>query len=156
MKQFARETEESEKLTELDFILMAIVYDIEKERVGVSHINRTPLLDVPMTVSLSPSEAVTLRTRASCEKWGSTFARSPASTTRFPEGVRAETPASTGTYPSEMSVLFLHATLATLIVVRFLLTRKERCVRPRPHFCIPEALRSIPEVETMGIAGVET
>ena len=65
MKQFARETEESEKLTELDFILMAIVYDIEKERVGVSHINRTPLLDVPMTVSLSPSEAVTLRTRAS-------------------------------------------------------------------------------------------
>lgn len=48
MRQFAKETGESEKLTELDYILMAIMYDIEKERVGVSHINRTPLLDVSM------------------------------------------------------------------------------------------------------------
>ncbi|KAK8815847.1 hypothetical protein WA538_004970 [Blastocystis sp. DL] len=45
VKQFAKETGDSEELTELDFILMAIMYDIEKRRVGVNHINRTPLLD---------------------------------------------------------------------------------------------------------------
>ena len=99
MKQFAKETGDSEELTELDFILMAIMYDIEKRRVGVNHINRTPLLDVLKHIVFSPSEAATLRTQANCERSESTFAPSPVSTIPFREAALEEMPVSTGTYP---------------------------------------------------------
>ncbi|KAK8794037.1 hypothetical protein WA171_003164, partial [Blastocystis sp. BT1] len=45
IKEFTKKTGDYNKLTELDFILMAIMYDVEKERIGVDHINQTPLLD---------------------------------------------------------------------------------------------------------------
>lgn len=48
VKEFTKKTGDYNKLTELDFILMAIMYDVEKERIGVDHINQTPLLDVPV------------------------------------------------------------------------------------------------------------
>lgn len=46
VKTFAQETGEAENLTELDIMLMALVYDIEKENNDVDHINKIPLLDV--------------------------------------------------------------------------------------------------------------
>lgn len=46
VKSFAKATGDFELLTELDFILMGILYDVEKERNGIRHINQTPLLDV--------------------------------------------------------------------------------------------------------------
>lgn len=48
VKSFAKATGDFDLLTELDFILMGIVYDIEREKNGVDHINQTPLLDVPL------------------------------------------------------------------------------------------------------------
>ena len=124
MKQFAKETGDSEKLTELYFILMAIVYDIEKERVGVSHINRTPLLDVSLVAIVSPSGAATLRIRASCGKWVSTFAQSPASTTRFRAGALEAMPVFTVIYPCKGFRIFLHGTRATLTIDPFPATAK--------------------------------
>ena len=46
VKTFAQETGEAENLTELDIMLMALVYDYEKENNDVDHINKIPLLDV--------------------------------------------------------------------------------------------------------------
>ena len=43
VKTFAQETGEAENLTELDIMLMALVYDIEKENNDVDHINKIPL-----------------------------------------------------------------------------------------------------------------
>lgn len=46
VRSFSRETGESERVTELDIRYMALAYDIEKNEIGVEHINRVPLLDV--------------------------------------------------------------------------------------------------------------
>lgn len=46
VKTFAKEAGEIENLTELDLLLMALVYDIEKETNGIDQINKIPLLDV--------------------------------------------------------------------------------------------------------------
>lgn len=46
VKTFAQETGEAENLTELDIMLMALVYDIEKKNNDIDHINKIPLLDV--------------------------------------------------------------------------------------------------------------
>lgn len=46
VRSFSRETGESERVTELDIRYMALAYDIEKNEIGVEHINRIPLLDV--------------------------------------------------------------------------------------------------------------
>lgn len=46
VRSFAEDAGEYDRLTELDILFMALVYDIERKQIGTDHINRTPVLDV--------------------------------------------------------------------------------------------------------------
>lgn len=46
VRSFAEDAGEYDRLTELDILFMALVYDIERKQIGTDHINRVPVLDV--------------------------------------------------------------------------------------------------------------
>ncbi|OAO17769.1 RNA-binding protein nob1 [Blastocystis sp. ATCC 50177/Nand II] len=45
IRSFAEDAGEYDRLTELDILFMALVYDIERKQIGMDHINRVPVLD---------------------------------------------------------------------------------------------------------------